>query len=61
MVPRNRTLWLKLSFTVTLSLYALQLPSVQSLDTAFFLSLFLIFYKVDLIQYPMKSGSWTTV
>lgn len=61
MVPRNRTLWLKLSFTVTLSLYALQLPSVQSLDTAFFLSLFLIFYKVGLIQYPMKSGSWTTV
>lgn len=36
MIPRIRTLWPKLSFIVC----ALPLPSVQSFDTVFFLSLF---------------------
>lgn len=39
MIPSNRTLWLKLSSIVTLSLSALLLPCIQPLDTAFFFSL----------------------
>lgn len=58
MIPSNRTLWLKLSFIVTLSLSALLLPRIQPLDTAFFLSLFSHLLKGWIDQHPMKAGPW---